>query len=135
VKDLVAAYRRLASDLERSLIGPTSGRQDRGLSRAVAYVREHSAEPLTLVGVARVAGFAPDYFSKLFQRTEGATFTSYLGALRLARAKQMLVSTALSVEQVQKLSGYPTRTHFHRAFKKSVGITPSAYRDLKPEVG
>jgi len=41
VKDLVAAYRRLVSDVERSLQSPTASRQDRGLARAVAFIREH----------------------------------------------------------------------------------------------
>jgi AraC-like DNA-binding protein len=135
VNDLVAAYRRLASDLEHSMVGPTAGRQDRGLRRATTFIREHCGEALTLPQVARVAGFAPDYFSKLFQCAEGVTFSRYLADLRLSRAKQILVSTALTVEQVQKLAGYPTRTHFHRTFKRSVGITPTAYRELKPSIG
>jgi transcriptional regulator GlxA family with amidase domain len=44
------------------------------------------AEPLTLARVARVAGFAPDYFSRLFKRDEGMTFTSYVQEARVDRA-------------------------------------------------
>ena len=91
-------------------------------------MREHLAERLTLARVARIAGFAPGYFSTLLSRTEHATFRNYLSTLRLARAKQMLVATILSVERVGQLCGFPTRSRFHRAFRQSTGLTPDRYR-------
>ncbi|HEV8244495.1 MAG TPA: AraC family transcriptional regulator, partial [Polyangiaceae bacterium] len=57
------------------------------------------------------------------------TFARYLHELRLARAKQLLKGTSLSVEQVQKLVGFQTRTNFHRAFRKGVRMTPIEYRE------
>jgi len=130
--DLVSAYRRLVSDVEGALKSPTRGRQERGLRLAVSFIREHLAEPLNLIQVARIAGFARDYFSKIFQRGEGVTFGHRLNELRLARAKHVLVTTTLSIEQVQKVCGFQTRTHFHRAFKKAVGMTPGGYRERRP---
>jgi AraC-like DNA-binding protein len=51
--------------------------------------------------------------------------------LRVERAEQLLSGTAMRVEQVRKLSGYRTRTHFHRAFKEATGVTPTEFRDKK----
>jgi AraC-like DNA-binding protein len=128
VAELVRSCRQIVSDLEQAIAVPTGARQERSIRRALEFIREHLSEPLRLEGVARAAGFAPDHFSKLFKESEGRTFERYLFDQRIARAKQLLEGTSLSVEQVQRLSGFATRTHFHRAFKRSVGSTPIAYR-------
>jgi AraC-like DNA-binding protein len=128
VMELVAAYRRLVSDIESAMKNPTTARQDKSILRALSFIREHLSEPLTLTQVARAAGFAPDYFWRLFKRSEGVTFTRHLEDLRLVRAKEMLEKTTLSVEQIHKLCGFRSRTNFHRVFKKAVGVTPVAYR-------
>jgi AraC-like DNA-binding protein len=129
VMELVGSYRRLVSDIEAAMQGPTAARTDRGTRRALAFMREHAGERLSLARVARVAGFAPDYFSRLFKKSEGMTFGRYLQELRVERAKQMLSGTTLTVEQVQRLSGFQNRPYFHRLFKNAVGMTPIAYRE------
>ena len=43
----------------------------------------------------------------------------------------MLSETNLSVEQVQELCGFTTRTYFHRVFKKAMGVTRAAFRTLE----
>jgi transcriptional regulator GlxA family with amidase domain len=40
----------------------------------------------------------------------------------------MLLSTTLTAEKVGQLTGFPTRSHFHRAFKQSEGLAPLEYR-------
>jgi AraC-like DNA-binding protein len=127
--ELLTAYRQIVSDVETTLERPTHARQERGTRQAVEFLREHLAEPLTLPQVARVAGFAPDYFTRLFKREEGVSMGRYLLQLRVERAKQLLAGTPLSVEQVRKASGFRTRAYFHRTFKKAVGATPAVFRE------
>ena len=129
VTDLVSKYRSLVSDMEAALRSPTDARQERGTRRALGYIREHLGERLTLEEVAKVAGFAPNYFSKLFREDEGVTFAHYVQRLRIERAKQMLKSNILSVEEIRKICGFRTRTYFHRAFKTASGMTPAGYRE------
>jgi AraC-like DNA-binding protein len=129
VMELLASYRHIVSDIEKAIQHPTAARQERNTTRAQSFIREHLSEPLTLRQVARAAGFAPDYFWRLFKKSEGVTFTRYLEALRLSRAKEMLEKTSLSVEQIHKLCGFRSRTNFHRVFKKAAGVTPVAYRE------
>jgi len=44
----------------------------------------------------------------------------------------MLSGTALTVEQIQRLSGFQNRPYFHRLFRHAVGMTPIEYRDRTP---
>jgi AraC-like DNA-binding protein len=129
VMDLLTAYRQVVSEVEVALRSPTVARQDRGTRRAVEFIRDHLGESLTRGQVARVAGFASDYFARIFRREEGTSLGRYTQRLRIDRAKQLLSGTAMGVEQVRKLSGFRTRTHFHRVFKKAVGVTPTKFRE------
>ncbi|HEV8247050.1 MAG TPA: AraC family transcriptional regulator, partial [Polyangiaceae bacterium] len=128
VGELSEIYRAVISDVVRAMFAPQEARQQRSLRRALGYIREHLAEPLTLPGVARVAGFAPGYFSKLFVASEGIAFHAYVRRLRVARARQMLASTTLNVERIAQLAGFRTRSRFYEAFKRETKATPDHFR-------
>jgi YesN/AraC family two-component response regulator len=127
VAALVSIYRNVVSDVERAVLGAVSARQSRSTVRARRFMREHLHEPITLPQVARVAGFAPNYFSRILRREEGLTFERYLRQLRLEYAKRTLTGTSLSVARVAELSGM-RRTYFQRAFRLYAGATPTEYR-------
>ena len=48
--------------------------------------------------------------------------------LRIERAKQLLYSTELSIEEVMWLIGYNNKGFFYRKFQELVGMSPKAYR-------
>jgi AraC-like DNA-binding protein len=128
IDELYTAYGAVVVDIESALSHPTDARVDRSVRRATAFVREHFAESLSVARVARVAGFAPSYFSKVFLRSEGMTLPEHVRHIRLERAKYMLLSTDLRAERVGRLCGFSNRTHFHRAFRRQVGMAPLEYR-------
>jgi AraC-like DNA-binding protein len=128
MRELFSAYRRLVADIDLELRRPTGAYRERGTRRAVEFIREHLGERLTLTNVARVAGFAPSYFSRMFKRQEATTFEAYVRRLRVERAKQLLEGTSLSVERIGQLCGFGTRNYFHRVFKAAQGATPAEYR-------
>ena len=72
VTGLVSLYRNVISDIRSAIESPTHARQDRGTRRALAFMREHSSDAITLSQVARAAGFAPDYFSSYFAAPKGS---------------------------------------------------------------
>ncbi|HEV8247714.1 MAG TPA: AraC family transcriptional regulator, partial [Polyangiaceae bacterium] len=128
VSALVASYRQLVAEIQGAIQRPTLARQERSTERAIAFIRDHLSEPLSLLQVSSVAGFAPSYFSKLFKRSEGVTLQSYILELRIARAAEMLRGSKLSIERTRQLSGFRTRGYFNRAFKQATGVSPIEFR-------
>jgi AraC-like DNA-binding protein len=136
VDELFTAYRHVVRSLSDAVRRPVPARRSRSLQRAVEYIHKHYRESLGLVAVAKVAGFAPNYFSALFKRREGMTFERYVRQLRIERAKQLLASTELDVQRVAQLSGFATRQYLARMFRRSLGVTPLAFRaQAKPPSG
>jgi AraC-like DNA-binding protein len=128
INELFATFRLTIADIADAVRQPRHAHQDRSVRRAIAYVREHYSEPISLRSVARVAGFAPNYFSVLFKRRERMTFERYLRQLRIERAKELLATTDLAIERIAKLSGLGSRQYMARVFRRNVGTTPRASR-------
>lgn len=95
------------------------------------YVEEHLDDPnLTLKWIAENHLFMNvDYVSKRFIKETGQKFSAYLTALRIQKAKQLL--TDGHSEQIQWVAQQVgcgnNPQYFSQIFKKSTGLTPSAY--------
>jgi AraC-like DNA-binding protein len=136
MSDLLAAYRRAALDLSGALQQPVQARRDRNLRGALAYIHRHYRERLSRERVARVAGFAPAYFSVLFSEREKTTFERYLLRLRIEQAKQLLEDTRLPAARVAELAGFKSPQYFCTAFRQATNMAPIEYRlDPKKAVG
>ena len=83
---------------------------------------------MSLRTVAKAAGFATNYFSKLFHEREGTMFRGYLGKVRLERAKQLLCETGLGVARVARLAGFSSPEYMARVFQREERVTPLGYR-------
>jgi AraC-like DNA-binding protein len=128
VIDLFAAYRRAVSDLCETVQRPPEARRDLSLRRALSYIDRHYTEPLSLPEVAKIAGYAQNHFSVLFKKKERMTFEHYVRRLRIERAKLLLGTHELDVQQVGHLAGFRERHYFTHVFKEAVGVTPTEYR-------
>jgi AraC-like DNA-binding protein len=91
-------------------------------------MRENLGEQLTVDDMARAAMFSKFHFTRIFQRATGVSPGRFLSALRLQRAKQLLVSTSLNVADISLLVGYNSVGTFSSRFSRSVGMSPTTYR-------
>lgn len=98
------------------------------LDKAVHFIHQNYSEHITLEDVAYEAGFSTYYFGKLFKKTFGVTFTDYLTAYRIARAKELLRDPQLTVKGITYQVGFMDPNYFTRVFKKAEGLTPTEYR-------
>lgn len=95
------------------------------------YVEEHLDDPnLTLKWIAENYLFMNvDYVSKRFIKETGQKFSAYLTALRIQKAKQLLADGHSEQIQwvAQQVGCGNNPQYFSQIFKKSTGLTPSAY--------
>jgi AraC family transcriptional regulator len=103
---------------------------ERAVKRAITTMRLNLGEQLTVDDLARSAMFSKFHFSRVFQRATGVPPGRFLSALRLQRAKMLLVSTSLNVADISLCVGYNSVGTFSSRFSRSVGMSPTAYRRL-----
>jgi AraC-like DNA-binding protein len=64
----------------------------------------------------------------LFKQETGKTPSQYLKSVRLRKAEELLRKTFLSVKEIVNQLGIVSSSHFVRDFKKTYGMSPTAYR-------
>lgn len=89
------------------------------------YLGEHACER-GVVERAAAAGLSRSHFIRLFHSTTGVTPREFVASHRFAAAKRLLLDGASSAEVAERI-GYEDAESFRRAFRRVVGLTPTAY--------
>ncbi len=105
------------------------------IQQALLYIWEHCSEESTcLENVSRHCGLTPSYFSYLFHKTFGSSFSAYLTDCRLRCACYLLSDTDISVTNVVYESGFSSPSRFFRVFRARYGCTPGEYREKHEQI-
>ena len=96
--------------------------------KAVAYIEEHLAEPISLAALAGLVGLSACYFCRAFRQSFDMPPQRYQLSRRIERAKTLLAKRSASVTDVSYAVGYNDTSAFCTAFRRLTGLTPSAYR-------
>jgi AraC family transcriptional regulator len=98
------------------------------LSRAVAHIGEHLADPLDTEVLARQASMSPYHFHRLFRAYFGTTVAGYVTWRRLQRACDLLGRDDASVLDVALAVGYESAQALAKAMRRELDTTPTAVR-------
>lgn len=123
---LVRSYRD-----ERTAGQRSNALQAYKLHRVIELMNRQLADDFCLAALAEAAQLSEYHFSRLFKRATGLAPSHYFIRLRMARARQLLLETDLSVIAIGLEVGYSSASHFSQIFRREVGVTPSAYRNLQ----
>ena len=102
------------------------------IENARDYISEHYGDDdLSLNTVAGYVGMSASYFSSLFSQETGQTFVEYVTAVRMERAKELLMCTGLRTSEIGSQVGYKDPHYFSYLFKKVVSCSPKEYRSRR----
>jgi AraC family transcriptional regulator len=99
------------------------------LSNVVELLCERTPQAPSLGELAAEAGVHPGHLARAFRQAFGVTVCEYSRSLRLDWAAAQLEGDA-SLAQVALEAGFADQSHFTRAFRRYVGVTPGRYREL-----
>ena len=98
-----------------------------------SHLRLHLAAPVSVPELAAMAGFSPSHFSARFRAVTGFSVVEYVKRLRMARARQLLITSELTVAEVAMDVGYEDPFYFSRQFHAVTGLSPRSYRQRSLE--
>lgn len=99
------------------------------LARRVAErIEESLGGPIRVTDLAETAGLSRAHFTRAFARKFGMPPAQYIMSRRIARARSLLVDTDTPVTDIAIACGFANPSHLTTAFRKEIGLTPSAYR-------
>jgi len=102
--------------------------QDALLSRLLDYMREDLQRDHSLDELAEKVAMSRRTFTRRFLKATGMTVGAWLDAERLRRAKDLLESTSLSIDQVAEQSGFRSAVSFRQSFNRAFQVSPREWR-------
>lgn len=103
------------------------------INKAKKFIESEYQSGISSKDVAENMKLHPVYLERQFKKHTGVSMLAHINALRVERAKQLILNTSLPLIDVGAECGFNTRQNFYETFKKYEGCSPSEYRRRKKE--
>ncbi len=98
------------------------------LREIISFIKTEYQKNLSLEILATKAGIHKVYLSRLFKKETGQTCYEYIQHVRVQKAKEILLSSSMTIAEIAQVTGFKSYDQFAVVFKKLTGDTPTAYR-------
>ena len=96
----------------------------------VAEIEACYNERLSVTRIAKSVSCSESYINHIFKKKSGMSVSAYINSVRVRHAKELLTSADEPVSAVAFAVGYSDANYFSDVFRKIVGMTPTAYRNM-----
>lgn len=96
--------------------------------RARRLLDQNYDTPITIDDLSREVALSPYHLIRSFRRIYRQTPHQYLVGRRIAKAKELLRNSDLSITEICMAVGFESLGSFSTLFRKVTGVSPSAYR-------
>lgn len=124
----VDGARRYLESLPPEALGWLGALRDRQVGRAITMMHAEPAEPWTLEELGRRIGLSRSALHERFVALTGMPPMQYLTNWRMQCAARLLRESHATVATIAQEVGYDSEAAFARAFKRSTGAPPAAWR-------
>ena len=110
------------------IVRPIPEVSDTSIAKARSWALEHLHEPLDLRTLASQARMSTRTFTRRFREETGLSPGKWITQQRIDRARHLLETTGLSIDQVARHAGFGTGAALRQQMSAALGVSPSAYR-------
>lgn len=127
---------RVRTDTDRQYIPLRAqlGLSHRGLIRVAQLMEENIEKPLSLEKIAKATGLSRRQIERLFKRDLNCVPKRYYLEMRLRRARELLLQTAMPIMDITAACGFQSPPHFSKCYRNQFGYPPSAERKIAERI-
>lgn len=130
----IEVVRNYCASLPGDTKGWLAGLRDEVVGRALSILHDRPAEAWTIESLAKEVGSSRSLLAERFNAFVGSPPMHYLARWRMQLAASLLASNLTMADVAQRV-GYGSEAAFSRAFKRLVGVAPSAWREgARPDI-
>ena len=115
-----------ATKKDEPTISPSQGEQS-VIEQIVKYLQENIRSKIKLSQISLHIGYSVPRICSLFKQATGKSIMAYFTEMRIAKAKELMAKTDLSILQISEYLDFDTIQYFSSTFKKVTGLSPSHY--------
>jgi AraC-like DNA-binding protein/anti-sigma regulatory factor (Ser/Thr protein kinase) len=94
------------------------------------YIADHFAKEITREEIADALGVSASYVSRIFRRHTGMALWDYVNGFRIARARELLEHSDMTITEIAFATGFNEPAYFSRMFRKVTGKPPKQFRSF-----
>lgn len=98
------------------------------IGQALTYIDQNYYKDMDLVSISRLVSMNSSYFSSLFKKKTGLSFSTYLQNVRLEKSKILLLNSNRKLYEISSSVGISNVKYFCKLFKSYTGMTPSEFK-------
>ena len=125
---LYEVFRFLSEQFEMMIDAICNPSRDTVIYDVLSYIDHNFRDNIKLETIAPLFGYNSAYLGKIFHKTVGENFISYIDHKRIEHSKELLLEDKLKVYEIAEQVGYKNVDYFHKKFKKYVGQSPAEFR-------
>ncbi len=118
-------------ELNRLISCPASPKENHRMEQLkviIDYIDRNYANDISLTDIAKTVGLSPQYICRIFKECMNMRPFEHLTKKRIYEAKNLLLDTKLSINDVSRSVGYNDCSYFCAVFKRHENVSPAEYR-------
>jgi len=128
---LVYTYRNFYSSWEQKYTpDPEKLQNGNIIYRIISYIDNNLLDLTELQDIGHELGYSYPYLSRVFSEETGLTLQGYYTKKKMEKAMEWLQSDEFNITEIADRLGYQTIQAFSKSFKKTIGISPTQYRQF-----
>lgn len=138
VKSSISGYHQIISGVTLEMLGMVNSialneytgadETSRAIAKAKFRMRESIEKPIEIDELLNEIPMSYSKFRQAFKKATGQSPNQYYLNIRLNKAKELLASTSLNINEIAFHTGFESIFYFSKLFKKKIGISPKDYR-------
>ncbi|MEO0250130.1 MAG: helix-turn-helix domain-containing protein, partial [candidate division WOR-3 bacterium] len=105
--------------------------RDNRIQRAVDLIHSKPSGKLAVQELAKRVCMSRKHFERVFKKETGVCPKSYMIAIKLEKARQLVADSDLTIGEIGEQMGFSDPRRFRKHFKEHTGLLPSEYRKLR----
>jgi two-component system response regulator YesN len=127
IEEIESLLLSLSEHIEQIHTETSLDQNDKYVSRIKLIIARDYMQDITIQSISSELFLTPAYICSIFKKLTNKTINKYLTEIRIAKAKELLVSNKYHVYQVAAMVGYKDVKYFRKIFQQHTGFTPSQY--------
>ena len=99
------------------------------LDKALAYIEQNYSKKIELATLAKIGGYSPRTFQRIFRKAAGQTPFEHILSVRLRHSRQLLMNPSKRISEIAAQTGFTDSAYFAKQFRKLFEISPKTYRE------
>lgn len=100
------------------------------VNRITEYLKQNYRKNLSIVDISTLVNLHPNYVHRIFKKVHHTTPMTFLTELRLAHAKELLLTTSMSIMEISTQCGFDSPSYFTLVFRKHNRMPPKEFRKI-----